>query len=231
VLNTGTGSNTPGTASSGAAWVPLTISKLSNPNDNYYVSPDPVSGQFTTAGGKRGRSVLNSNAGGVAANGPIKTGVTGLAISEYQPQIAGFTPVSEIITTRDGDRTTGYPEFSVNFTNIYTFKRGTLKGFRAGGTVTAEWNRGDFYYYPEGYGRDAPRELRTWPAQLRFNAILGYERKFKRLTWSTQVNVTNVFDDYEIFIRPNATLGFAGQKDAVFIGQPREFTWTNTFKF
>ena len=231
VLNTGTGGNTPGTVANGTGWVPLTITKLSNPTDNYYVSPDPVSGMFTTAGGKRGRTILNSTAGGVTANGSIKTGVTGLPISAYQPQIAGFTPVSDIITTRAGDLTTGYPEYSANFTSIYTFKRGTLRGFRAGGTVTAEWNRGDFYYYPEGYGRDASRELLTWPTQVRFNAIFGYERKFKRITWSTQVNVTNVFDDYDILIRPNATLGFAGQKDAVFIGQPREITWTNTFKF
>lgn len=231
VLNTGTGSNTPGTAASGSTWVPLTIAKLSDPNDNYYVSPDPVSGLFTTAGGKRGRNVLNSSAGGVTANGSIKTGVTGLPISAYQPQIAGFTPVSEIVTTRSGDRTTGYPEYSLNLTSVYTFSKGAAKGLKLGGTVSTEWNRGDFYYYPEGYGRDAPRKLLTWPMQVRFNGIFGYERKFKKVTWSTQVNVTNMFNDYDIFIRPNATLGFAGQKDAIFIGQPREYIWTNTFKF
>lgn len=231
VLNTGTGSNTPGTSASGSNWVPLTIAKLSNPADPYYVSPDPVSGLFTTAGSKRGRNVLNSSAGGVVANGPIKTGVTGLPISEYQPQIAGFTPVPEIVTSRVGDRTTGYPEYSLNFTNMYTFRNGPLKGFRLGGTVTAEWERGDFYYYPNGYGREAPRELFTWPFAVRFNGVFGYEKRFKHFTWSTQLNVTNMFNNYDILIRPNATLGFAGQKDAIFFGQPREYTWTNTFKF
>lgn len=231
VQSTGTGSNTPGTAANGANWEPITITKLSDPNDTYYVSPDPVSGLFTTAGGKRGRNILNSTAGGVPANGPIKTGVTGLPISAYQPRIAGFTPVPEIVTSRAGDRTTGYPEYSANLTGVYTYRRGPFKGLTVGGTVTAERNRGDFYYYPSGYGRDAARVLFTWPNQVRFSGILGYERKFQRITWSTQLNVSNLLDDYDILIRPNATLGFAGQKDAIFVGQPRTWAWSNTFKF
>ncbi len=216
----------PGT-SANAGYVPLTVAKLSDPNDRYYANPDPTTGRLLSS---RGRNVLNNtSAASVQANGWIKTGVTGLPISELQ--IAGITPADTIVTSRAGDRTTGYPELSFNFTNMYTFSSGLLKGFRAGGTVSVAWRRGDYYYYPDGYTPVARRELFSRPTEARLNAILGYERRLKRVTWSTQLNVDNVFNDYEVLIRPNAVVGYSGVNTAVFTAQPRTYTWTTTFKF
>jgi outer membrane receptor protein involved in Fe transport len=231
VLATGSGSNIPRTAEQGVGWVPLTIEMLSDPNGNYYVSPNPVSGAFTTADGKRGRNILNSSSGGVLDNGPIRTGITGLPISQFQPQIAGFKPLEEIVTTRAGERVGGFPQFSANFSAMYTARVGALRGLRLGGSLRAESKRGDFYFYPEGYGRDAERQLMSWPSRVEVNAVVGFQRRIGRVVWDMQLNVSNLFDEYQIFIRPHPTLGYAGQMNAFYVGQPRYWTWTNTFKF
>jgi outer membrane receptor protein involved in Fe transport len=215
---------TPGTAGA----VPLTISMLSNPADLYYANPDPITGLLGT--GSRGRNVLNNTtAAAVLANGPIKTGVSGVPISQYQ--LTGVTPVPTIVTSRAGEKTTGYPQFSVNLTNLYTVQSGRAKGFKFGGTVSAQWRRADYYYYPNGYSPVATRQLFMRPTQVLVDLIVGYEKKLKGVTLSTQVNVNNVLDDYKILIRPNNVAGFSGINNALWSNQPREVTWTTTLKF
>lgn len=217
---------TPGTAAN-AGYIPLTIAMLSTPGDAYYANPGPITGQLGTS---NGRTLLNNTAAAsVIANGSIRTGVTGLPISSLQ--ITGVTPPNTIVTSRAGDRTTGYPEFSLNYTNMYTVSAGTLKGFRLGGTANLAWRRGDYYYYPTGYTPTASRELFSRPTTVLFDVIVGYQRKFKTVTWSAQMNVNNVFDNYEIVIRPNNISGFSGIKNALYSNQPREFTFSTTFKF
>jgi S-adenosylmethionine synthetase len=73
--------------------------------------------------------------------GAIRTGVTGLPIAKMQ--VTGVTPIDEIVATRAGDRTTGYPEFSCNFTNVYTVSSGLLRGLKLGGTVNISWRTAD----------------------------------------------------------------------------------------
>ena len=214
--------NTPGTVAN-AGYVPLTIAKLSTPGDPYYANPNAITGLI---GAGTGRNVLNFTA---SPNGPIRTGVAGLPISNLQ--ITGITPPDTIVTSRAGDRTTGYPEMSFSFTNVYTVPSGTFKGLRFGGTANVAWRLADYYYYPTGYSPTATRTLLYRPTKALFNVILGYERKFKKVTWSTQLNVDNVLNDYAVFIRPNNISGYAGINQAIFTNQPREWTWTNTFKF
>lgn len=217
---------TPGT-SANAGYIPLTIAKLSTPGDPYYVNPDTVTGQL---GSSNGRTLLNNTtAASVIANGPIKTGVTGLPISMLQ--ITGVTPPGTIVTSRSGDRTTGYPELSLNFTSMYTVPEGRFKGLKLGGTASFFWRKGDYYYYPDGYSPGARRELFSRPNSALFNAILGYQRKFSKVTWSVQVNVNNVLDDYDVLIRPNSINGFSGINGAIWTNQPREWTVSNTFRF
>ncbi|MBI5381922.1 MAG: TonB-dependent receptor plug domain-containing protein [Opitutae bacterium] len=213
---------TPGTAAS-AGYIPLTVAKLSTPGDPYYANPDPTTGLL---GSSTGRSVLNYTA---SPNGPIRTGVTGLPISQIQ--VTGVRPADNIVTSRAGDKTTGYPEMSFSFTNVYTVSTGLLRGLKVGGTVNLAWRRADYYYYPTGYSPTASREMFYRPTQALFNAILGYERRLKRVTWSTQLNIDNILNHYSVLIRPNNISGYAGISDALFTNQPREITWTNTIKF
>jgi hypothetical protein len=214
--------NTPGT-SANAGYIPLTIAAISAPGNAYYANPDPTTGQIEAS---NGRTILNFVH---PTNGAIRTGVTGLPISAIQVQ--GVSPADTIITSRAGDRTTGYPEFSMNFTNMYTFSQGALKGLRLGGTANLAWRRGDYYFYPDGYSPTARRELFSRPTSALFDAIVGYERRFGKITWSTQVNITNIFNDYEVLIRPNNIAGYAGINGAIFSNQPRDYVFTTTLKF
>jgi outer membrane receptor protein involved in Fe transport len=214
---------TPQTATTAGA-IPLTIAALSTSGNAYYANPDPTNGLLRTS---NGRTILNFVD---PANGPIRTGVAGLPIARYQ--LTGLNLPTTIVTSQSGDRTTGYPELSFNFTNVYTFATGALKGFKLGGTASASWGRGDFYYYPTGYSPTAVRELYSRPTVALLDLILGYEHKLgRKLSWSTQLNVTNLFNHYKVLVRPNNITGYSGINTALFTNQPREYTWSNTIKF
>jgi outer membrane receptor protein involved in Fe transport len=213
---------TPGTAAN-AGYIPLTIAKLSTPGDPYYANPDPITGLLRAT---TGRNVLNYTA---SPNGPIRTGVAGLPISALQ--ITGVTPPDQIVTSRSGDHTTGYPKVSFSFTSVYTISRGALKGLKFGGTVNAAWKTLDFYYYANGYSPTATRTPLYRPTKILVNALLGYDKKFKKVTWSTQLNVNNVFDDYDVFFRPNNIAGFSGTNTVIWTNQPCEWTLSTSFKF
>lgn len=215
-------SSTPGT-SANPGYIPLTIAMLSTPGNAYYANPDPVTGRILPS---NGRTILLRTH---ATHGPIRTGVTGLPITDLQ--LTGVTPAGTIVTSSDGDRTTGYPEFSLNLINFYSFQSAPLKGFRVGVIANVAWRTGDYYYYPNGYTPGAERTLFVRPVRAQFDLVLGYERKFKKVTWSTQVNVDNVFDRYEVLIRPNSITGYSGINSAIYSAQPRSYAWTNTIKF
>lgn len=214
---------TPGTSANAAAgYIPLTVSALSTPGNAYYANPDPTNGLLRTS---NGRTILNFVD---PTNGPIRTGVAGLPISRYQ--LTGLNLPPTIVTSRAGDRTTGYPELSFNFTNVYTFATGMLKGVKVGGTARASWRLGDYYYYPNGYSPTASRTLFSRPTSALFDLILGYDHKLgRRLSWSTQLNVNNVFNHYTLLLRPNNITGVINT--ALFNNQPREYTWSNTIRF
>jgi outer membrane receptor for ferric coprogen and ferric-rhodotorulic acid len=155
--------------------------------------------------------------------------VSGLPISALQ--ITGITPPDTIVTSRAGDHTTGYPKISFSFTNVYTVPSGVFKGLRFGGTANVAWGVADYYFYPTGYSPTATRTLLYRPTKALFNAILGYERKFKGVSWSVQLNVDNLFNNYSVFIRPNNISGYAGISQAIWTNQPRTWTISTTFKF
>jgi hypothetical protein len=87
-------------------------------------------------------------------------------------------------------------------------------------------------YYPTGYAPTAVRELYSRPTVALLDLILGYEHKLgRKLSWSTQLNVTNLFNHYKVLVRPNNITGYSGINTALFTNQPREYTWSNTIKF
>jgi hypothetical protein len=215
--------NQPAVAAGTPGAIPLTTAMMSSPSSVYYANPEPVTGR------------IRGNAATVLrwvdpSHGPILTNVTGLPISAMQIN-PGFTPPGTIPTTVAGDLTTGYPKYSFNCTNLYSFGSGWLKGFRLGGTANLTWQQRGHYYYPGGVGVDSRRTLFYRPDRRRVDLIAGYERKFGRFTWSTQLNVSNLFNRYKVVILPSSVTGYAGVLNAVFSEQPRACTWTNTLKF
>lgn len=218
-------------AATTAGAVPLTVAMLSSPSSAYYTSPVAVSGQITAS--SPGGQVLKNGASagvGTTGHGSILTGAVGLPISQIQIN-PGFVPPGTIITSQAGDDTTGYPEYGINYTNVYTFNRSWLRGFKVGGTVALAWKFRSFYDYPNGQSIGAQRALFSFPDMARFDLITGYTHKFKRLTWTSQLNVANLFNHYHVILTPNAVTGWAGPNNATFDLQPRYYQWTNTLAF
>lgn len=224
----------PVTTATAAGAVPLTVTKLSTPSDPWYANPNLTTGQISnTSAASKALAVVDP------VHGAILTGATGLPISALQLNpalIPGFNVPGSINVVQAGQVTTGYPEFSANFTSMYIISTGPLTGLRLGGTVSAAWKTRSYYYYPNGIPATDPssgRTLFTLPTLSRFDAIVGYSRKVGKFTWSTQLNIYNLFNHYQVIIFPSQVTGWtsATALRANFNQQPRQYAWTNTLSF
>ncbi len=69
------------------------------------------------------------------------------------------------------------------------------------------------------------------PDQVGTIAWVSYTRKFRRLTWSTQINISNVFNDYQVLPQPyNGTL-YGETRGLYYTAEPRSWAWRNDFRF
>ena len=90
------------------------------------------------------------------------------------------------------------------------------------------------YYYP-GLTQAIPSQLQKfyYPTSVRFDLITGYSYRFRRFTFSSQVNVSNLFNSYRVLLFPNINSGFT-VPTAIrvnFYQQPRLYSWTNRISF
>ncbi len=227
VYVTTAGSATP-VASTTAGAIPLTIAKISTSGDPYYANPQLVTGAIS-----RSSTVGKLLTVVDPVHGPILTGATGLPISAIQIN-PGFTPPGRIVTNVAGEKSTGYPAYSMILTNNYTFVHGWLRGLSVGGTASLGWQYRQFYYYPNGLSdpNNAPRALFYWPTQVRFDGIFGYSHALgRRYVISTRLGINNMFNRYHVLILPNFTTGYTGPDDATFDQQPRSYVWSSTVSF
>ena len=218
---------------------PLTINMMSTPTSIYWTNPNLTSGAINSGSVTANILKGTKNTDNINANGPILTGATLLPISNLQlnKQLAGIVTPGIIVATRVGDKTAGSPERSFNFTSVYTFSETVLKGFSIGGTASLSWGNRSFYYYATPVTAANALTLRRTlfyaPNGQQFNVITSYARKLGRYHWSTQLNVSNIFNRYAIRLVPNATTGFNTPTaiNATFYQQPRSMLWTNTISF
>jgi outer membrane receptor protein involved in Fe transport len=215
-------------ATAPSGYVPLTISMMNDSTSPYYANPLPVSSAIAnTSGVFRVLQSVDS------IHGKILTGLTGLPISALQiaPNPTA-PPPGVLVVTSAGDIVGGAPRFSMSTVGVYTVPSGALKGFRIGGTGTFAWKTSMYYYYSQGITKiTAPRVMFYQPTQALINGIFGWEHKFRKVNFSTQVNISNVFNHYHVLILPSYVGGYAGPNNATFDQQPRFYTWTNTVKF
>ncbi|MSU48989.1 MAG: hypothetical protein EXS37_07885 [Opitutus sp.] len=209
---------TPGAA-------PLTISMMNDRNSPYYANPAAVTGQISSGSNV---ALVMRTADPVA--GPILTGATGLPISAQQIN-PGFKPPGDIAVAVAGEDTVGYPKYSFNLTQIYTFDTGRLKGFRIGGTVLRSWQNRAYYFFPAGVAPGAVRLVYHRPDLAQVNLISGYAWRLGRFPVSTQLTVSNLFNRYQVLVMPNPTTGFIGPLIATLDNQPRAYVLTNTISF
>jgi len=215
-----------------AGAVPLTVTALSTPGGQYYANPAVVTGAISKT--SNGGLVLLSAPDPV--HGSILTGKTGLPISNYQLNTAltGIAPYGTIYVAQPGSQTPGYPQYAFAFTSVYTIPKTVLKGVYFGGTASAQWKQLALNYNPSSTQLAPSNDLQFYlPTQTRFDLIAGYTRKFGRITWTSRVNIDNIFNQYKIVLYPTTTTGFstASAVTANFNQPPRYYSWTNTISF
>jgi outer membrane receptor protein involved in Fe transport len=207
--------------------VPLTLALMNSTASRYYANPIGVSGAITS--NSQVATILKT---ADPVHGPILTGAVGLPITALQIAPNPLSPPPGVITvTQTGDLVTGFPKYSMNFTNMYTFREGRLRGFRVGGTVVAMWKNSLYYYYPNGIAQPNTRTMFYLPNRTTVSAILGYEKRFPRFTFSTQLNIQNMFNRYNVVLLPSYVNGWAGPNNATFDQQPRLYVWSTTLGF
>lgn len=208
--------------------IPLTVAMIGTPGSPYYGAPQPVSAQISSTSAVA--TVLRTVD---PVHGAILTGVTGLPISRLQIDPGANRPPGLIEVLKAGEKSTGAPKFAAAFTSLHTIGTGVLKGVELGGTFRARWLQRQFYYYPSGFALGRESALYSRPNQAYFDLIAGYNRKFRRFGWRTQVNIANVFNHYHLIILPNPVTGWSAtnQLRATLDAQPRTYTWSNTVSF
>jgi len=222
-------SKTPVVSSTSAGATPLTVAMMNNPSSLYYASPVSPSGAIASSSNVA--TVLKSTS---ATDGAILTGATGLPISQMQITPSFGVPTS-ISVFQSGQRTLGTPLYSLNLTNIYVFDSGIAKGIMIGGSVNGAYNTVKYYYNPAATFTTANLGMVPFyaPNMTTINPTIGYTHKFKKFTFKTQLNVTNMLNHYDVIICPSQVTGYntASNLVATYYGQPRVYTLTTTLKF
>jgi len=210
---------------------PLTLAMINDPTSLLYAAPDPDSGSIT---GPLLKLALGSTPVALTHGGSSATGATGLPISALQYNWAQRGD-GTITVVRAGDKNTGINEYTFNFQSNYSFDTGPLKGFGVFASVRAFANNRAYYtqVFPTGNtgsAVQATRVLYRLPSATIVDINLNYSRKlWGRYDWTTQLNVNNILDHSEVTIAPNPTN--AAQLRARLSNQPRQFIWTNTFRW
>jgi hypothetical protein len=208
---------------------------MNDPASPYFANPQNVNGQISSSTGVY--TILKQSD---PVHGSIATGAPGQPISQIQinaavnPTITNYIPPPGVITAvRQGDLTTGYPEFATVLTNNYKFSSGWARGLSVGGTVRSYWKYRYYYYYTNGISPSGGgRTLFYKPNTTMFDGLVGYSRKFGRVTWTSQLNIYNLFNHYDIILLPGQNTGFTPTgTDATFTAQPRSYAWTNRLNF
>jgi outer membrane receptor protein involved in Fe transport len=225
--------NAPVLVDVGGTRAPLTIAMLNNPNSPYYANPDPTSG---TIQNPTLRTVLTTPD---PAHGTANTGAVGLPISSIQYNFTSPYPNGDVLIYQEGEKNTGFNEYTFNFQNRYDFSGGVLKGFGVFADVQTYWkNRAYYTNYPDvsgsTLGTRITRELYRLPSATVLNLGLSYRRKGlpwlgDRFTFSTQLNIKNALNHYRVWVVPTSSNGIT--LNARLSAQPRLFQWTNTIEF
>lgn len=218
---------------SGAATTPLTLTMINTATNPYYANPDPDSGSITN---NTLKTVLTKQD---PVHGTAATGRTGLPISSIQYAWGdpnGHNGVLSPVVA--GQSTTGYYHYAASMTNVYDFTTGRLKGFSIGNTFTGGYQFRSHYYPDYSAGGttstkifDLQRKLYVRPTTVQFDLILKYKRKiFGRYMWSTQLNVKNVFNHYQLIFPPQVS-GSPIVNNFIYTASPRLWVWSNSIAF
>jgi outer membrane receptor protein involved in Fe transport len=215
-------------AAGGDKTAALTLGMINDPANPYYASPDPDSGRITRSALIAALTTIDP------VHGSAATGVTGLPISAMQYAF-GNPHQGEITVVSADDKTTGINECTLNLQNHYAFSAGALRGLAVFTDVRTYFRNRAYYasYFSAGSAGTAvpaARVLYRLPSAPIFGLGISYRLRLsprtQRLTWTTRLQVENVFDYSRVWVVPGRTNG--ALLNARLSAQPRTFIWTNT---
>lgn len=215
-------------SSAPAGYIPLTVTMMNTASSSYYANPGPVSSAINNTS-----NVANVLRSVDPTHGAIATGRTGLPISALQiAPNASSPPPGTVVITEPGDAVSGFPRYSMNFIGVYTVSEGMFKGVRLGGSGSIAWETSNYYYYPAGVAAvNSNRIMLYFPTEPVFMGLVGYTHKFRKYTFSTQLNINNMFNHYHVLLLPSYVNGWAGPNNATLDQQPRSYVLTTTLGF
>ena len=220
----------PTNATNGPKTTPLTLAMINDSTSAFYANPDPNSGSIRTPALITALTTID------LAHGIAATGVTGLPLSAIQYNYT--SPSGGLITVvKSGDKNTGINEYSFNFQNKYSFDHGVLKGLSVFFDVNAKLKDRSYYTitFPTGSTNtlQGTRSLVSKPDNTIYGLGISYKHELpgslRRFTWSTQLNVKNLFDKSDVLVIPLNTN--SSQLRAVLSAQPRQIIWSNSIGF
>ena len=220
----------PTNATNGPKTTPLTLAMINDSTSAFYADPDPNSGRIRTPALITALTTIDP------AHGMAATGVTGLPLSAIQYNYT--SPSGGLITVvKAGDKNTGINEYSFNFQNKYSFDHGVLKGLSVFFDVQARLKDRSYYTitFPTGSTNtlQGTRSLVSKPDNYIYGLGISYRHalpgSLRRFTWSTQLNVRNLFDKSDVIVLPLNTN--SSQLRAVLSAQPRQLVWSNSISF
>jgi outer membrane receptor protein involved in Fe transport len=201
--------------------VPLTLGMLNDPDSPWYADPEPNSGAIDNGDLQDVLTEVHP------LHGQAATGVTGLPISDVQYNYTSPYPDGVYTIYAEGDKNTGFNQYSFNLQSKYTFSSGRLKGLGVFGDVRTYFQNRAYYVFDSD---TQTRSLYRIPRTTIFNAGVHYSFRIRdRYVWTTQLNVRNLFDDYKVVVMPEAD-----DRESLLArlsAQPREWVWTNSISF
>ncbi|HVU33814.1 MAG TPA: TonB-dependent receptor plug domain-containing protein [Opitutaceae bacterium] len=213
-------------AAGGPSTTPLSLAMINDPQGAYSAMPDPNSGRITNP------TLIAALTAVDPVHGTAATGVTGLPLSSIQYNFAD--PYGGAITVvHAGDKTTGINTVSFNAETAYAFADGWLRGVELFGSVRTHW--GNRAYYTSYFGGDptstlgASRVLYGLPSSTVVGLGIGYEHRFRHVTWRTRLNLDNALNHYRVWIVPSPTNGAV--LNARLSEQPRRVVWSVSLGF
>jgi outer membrane receptor protein involved in Fe transport len=204
------------------------------------VSLDANNGRILT-GGASGtvRTALTTDRAGVPGSASANRAFTGpienhprltnnSATTSHQLGWLSPFPNGEVELTREGEPTTGYAKYNINWTNNYDFTNDLLRGFSVGGTVFYRLENRLFNYTDQADGNK--RKTFYLPESVSFNLGISYKKRIsKKIEWTSRLNVANIFNNYQVVLLPDENTG--QRVRARFSAEPRTWSWTNSLSF
>ena len=139
-----------------------------------------------------------------------------------------------LVESAAGEPTIGHPLYRFVWTNTYSFTEGRLRGTTIGGTVRWDIDKRTYWYLePDGKGGNNRFLYKESDVNPQVSPFISYSRNIGRYKFRTQMNINNMFNTYKVDLRPSRTSGFTVENaiGATFVGEPRQYVWTNAISF